>query len=116
MNAVTKSNARALDDADTAQAEADPVEDRVTAFTVAGKAYTIPAHIPPGWALTYLRLRYSSSTGEDWALIWMLTRLLGDRQMLELEVDPNFTAADRKAAIDACRVALLGDLEDPKGL
>lgn len=98
---------------DAAAAPPAPAEERVTAFTVAGKPYTIPAHIPPGWALTYLRLRYGND--ENHALIWMLTRLLGDRQMFELELDPEFTAADRAAAIDACRSALLGDLEDPKG-
>lgn len=87
-------------------------EDRVPAFKVGENTYTFPAHVPVGWALTYLRLYYS--TGEDHALIWALGRLLGMDHLARLENDPALTRADLAEASEACKRALLGELEDPK--
>jgi hypothetical protein len=98
---------------DVAVAEPAPAEERVVAFTIGATPYTIPARIPVGWALTYLRLHYGSD--QDHALIWMLTRLLGNKQHNALENDPDLTQEGLARAISACRLALLGELEDPKG-
>ena len=69
--------------------------------------------MPVGWGLTYLRLFYS--TGQDHALIWSLGKLLGFEQLGRLETDPALTRADLDEAAEACKRALLGDLENPKG-
>lgn len=90
-----------------------PPDDRVPGFTVGDTTYTFPAHVPPGWALTYLRLFYSS--GEDHAMVWALNRLLDNEQLNRLETDPALTREELAAAVDACKRALLGELEDPKG-
>ncbi len=88
-------------------------DSRVPGFTIGDTVYTFPAHVPPGWALTYLRLYYSS--GEDHAMVWALNRLLGFEQLNRLEADPALTRDALAAAVDACKRALLGELEDPKG-
>jgi hypothetical protein len=88
-------------------------EDRVPAFTIGQDTYTFPAHVPVGWALTYLRLYYSS--GQDHALIWALGKLLGFEQLARLEDDPELTRAGLDEAHEAAKRALLGELENPKG-
>lgn len=91
----------------------DEPEDRVAAFKAGEHTYTFPAHVPVGWGLTYLRLFYS--TGQDHALIWALGKLLGFEQLSRLEADPQLSRGDLAEAGEACKRALLGDLESPKG-
>lgn len=88
-------------------------EERVTAFTIGANTYTFPAFIPVGWGLTYLRLYYDR--GPDGALMWLLAKLLGDEQQLELEQDPGLTSAVFADFVTACRTAVLGAFEGPKG-
>jgi hypothetical protein len=98
--------------AETEPAAVEAIEERVPAFKIGEISYTFPAHIPVGWGLTYLRLHYGSS--RDQALIWGLSRLLGDAQLLTLEQDPAVTRQDVAHAVALAREALLGGLEDPK--
>lgn len=93
--------------------ETPAAPERIPGFTVGETTYTFPAHVPVGWALTYLRLFYS--TGEDHALIWALAKLLGDKQVNQLEADPALTREALAEATAAIRRVLLGELEDPKG-
>lgn len=99
--------------AGSARPAAEQPEDRVPGFTVGETSYTFPAHVPVGWGLTYLRLFYTS--GQDHALVWALAKLLGDGQLGQLEKDPALTREALLQATDACKSALLGGLEDPKG-
>ena len=101
---MTTSERAAATEPETTQPPAAYPE-RVPAFKVGENVYTFPADIPPGWALTYLRLYYS--TGPQHAAIWALARLLGDQQQAALELDTALTREDLVAAITAARIALL---------
>jgi hypothetical protein len=91
-------------ESETAPAAAE----RAPGFTAAGKDYTFPGHIPAGWGLTYLRLRYSSS--ENHAVVWALAQLLTPEQRLALEQDSAVTREELAAAIETCRRALFGEV------
>jgi len=110
---ATAKTTRAADAPAESETEAvETIEDRVPAFKVGETVYTFPAHVPAGWGLTFLRLHYSGD--QDHAVIWALSRLLGDQQLIALENDPQFTRQDRAEAIAAAREALLGGMEGPK--
>lgn len=100
---TTTKRAAAGEPETTPPAAAEP--ERVPAFKVGETTYTFPAHIPPGWALTYLRLLYSGRPQQ--AAIWSLARLLGDQQQAALERETELTRDDLTAAITAAREALL---------
>jgi hypothetical protein len=107
---TTKANTASPAPADE---ESESAEDRVPGFKVADTIYTFPAHVPVGWGLTYLRVRFAN--GEDDAFVWALSQLLGHEQHIALERDTALTRDNLKDAVEACRNALLGATEDPKG-
>jgi len=94
---------------DTAPAEAQ----RIPGFKVADTIYTFPAHVPPGNALTFLRLLHGSDPFH--AMTWGLMTLLGAEQYRRLEQDPAVTREDMTAVGAAARTALLEPLEGAHG-
>lgn len=85
---------------------------RVVVFSLDGTDYTAPLHPPAGVALEYLRV--VAERGEDAGLLWMLTRLLGEKGVTALAQHDALTHTQLQQVIAVCRRLLFGGLERPK--
>lgn len=87
-------------------------EERVPIFYIGEEEYTVPASIPAGVALEYLRI--SAAAGSDAAAGVILTRVLGEEAYTALEQARGLTGEQLMQIVQLVVDRAMGSLESEK--
>jgi hypothetical protein len=90
-------------------ADDEVVEERVPLFYIGDDEYTIPAHIPRGVALQYLR--HVAEVGHEVATAPLLIRVLGEDAYMALEQSKALTQEQLEKIVNIIVREALGDQE-----
>ena len=94
-------------------ADDETEEERVPLFYIGDTEYTIPAVIPSGVALQYLRV--AGERGQDFAAPILLTRVLGEEAYEALENSRNLTEDQLSKIVQLVIDLALGKRETKEG-